>query len=403
MGAVLVWAAPSWRSPLLLGGHVDTIAVLIPSADDDSSTVDPRYAEELKSCSAVDLFYPVLYNERTFVANKPAPVKSMDALRRGIDFNRDRRPGSFRCHRNDEEEAARHAFKRQGYRLVFSDLHSIRPYGPKDGFSPCRHLPTHMPSYGEILFDSWREPRWMPESFTYDVIMASIMKGTGFEKTSDTPGGLAHIGADIIEWRVFYYEQRVVYAAPNSSSPMAPLFPSPLEDFAGKPLVTTEFTAIDLVLDTEGAWWVIGVRPGETAAIPKGGNAGEFYRRLAEEIRRGPNMPSWCWGLAAEVIDSHVIGNRKVTVPGTLNFAPHTKVWIIDGYWGTGGERLTVLGFPKYCSHLIAVSMARDLLRNYRLERVEDPVVLRALLTGRADERFERERKIAARRKLGMP
>lgn len=418
---------------------MDKIAVLIPSVGDATEAVSSPYAAEYEACSEIDLFYPVLYNERTLTVSQPAPVKSMDALRRGRNLNAEREPGDFWtgeswAGRSRAEVDAEHELKRQGYRLAFSGWNSRRPDFPDDVFRPSEHLPERMQPYHRYYRRFAREYGWFPDLYVFDEVLPAVAKSpTGVLK--DESGGarvferlgswaevegaistmssqplerytdtiweapmwferrinIARVGGVPVEWRVFYYERRVVYAAPKPKVPEGLVLPSPLGGFAGKPLEGTEFTAVDLALDVAGKWWVLSSGPGEGATIPAGGNAREFYRRLAEEIRRGPDVPAWCWGLAADVIGSHSIGTLGTSVPGSRHFAPGTKVWVASRiYWDLSSERRKVVGIPKYCDHLVAVIMRDDYLTDFRLERIEDPDVVRALMTGRTQEWFER-------------
>jgi len=152
------------------------------------------------------------------------------------------------------------------------------------------------------------------------------------------------------------------------------------------------FSYIDLAMDTSGRWWVLKVAACEHAPALGIAPAQSFYSALAQAIEDGPREPEWVWCLAANVVSQHEIGEEHVIVEGSRHFLPGTKVYCASMFWGMGGERCTVIGVPKYSDYPIGVVMRTDHLVDFRLERVTDPKIIKALCTNRLKERFERHR-----------
>jgi hypothetical protein len=53
--------------------------------------------------------------------------------------------------------------------------------------------------------------------------------------------------------------------------------------------------------------------------------------------------PVWC--VEASIVEDRIYGpNGSWSRKGTKHFAPNARVYIIDAYWGMGGETVTVVG-----------------------------------------------------------
>lgn len=73
----------------------------------------------------------------------------------------------------------------------------------------------------------------------------------------------------------------------------------------------------------------------------------------------------------------------RATSPGTKHFVAGTKVYCVDGYWGTGGERVRVLGRHRGGRELVLLATRTDYFTNWRAKLVFHPHVVRTLLRNR--------------------
>ena len=404
------------------------MAVLMPSLPGSPAIVHPDYADEYAACSASDYFFPVLYNELEYlwageklaIAN-PAPVKSQYCIMRG-------EPLSWMF--NDELS---HVLRRSGYYRalgnfgVFGPTHKPAP----SGMNECLY-PRQVQPYNKYE-DHWKPGsyRWFPSIDVIRTALPAIAKNGRrvLRGVDGKPKVFLDIDYDVVnavvaefhdepipswesrapvwfeeylridedqgvpvEWRVFSYMGRVFYSCPKRHVEDLGHFPSPPETaMAGAR--SWDFGFYDIALTTGGDWKVLKEGDGEFAKVPDGGSASEFYANLEAEMRRGQDIPEWSWCLVGNIVESHPFGPDKRTVYGTKHFRPGTKVYIVDAFWGGGGDRCTVLGVPRYVDHLIGVHMDTTLIRNFRCEKVYDRDVLKAMFTNRLTEEFERERK----------
>ena len=197
-----------------------------------------------------------------------------------------------------------------------------------------------------------------------------------------------------VEWRMFCYAGNIIQLAPKSPCQGSPI-PPPPQELLSAAARDGSFKAVDFALDTRGKWWVLKIAPGSQPSIPAGGSAQEFYQGLAKALEASDKLPEWCWSLVADVVDVHAIGESKTLVGGSRHFAAGTKVHLVDDYWlwDISGPRCTVLGVPKYSDYPVGVIMRLDHLVNFRLERVTDAAIIKALITNRLREPFERSRR----------
>lgn len=280
--------------------------------------------------------------------------------------------------------------RRKGY-IWSPDPHVYRRLGP--AVAKGRSGILRDGSGDPVVFD---ELRW----YEVDRAIASMcdepldkLNGTflpapvRFERFVD----VARVAGAPVEWRAFFYEGRLVYLCPKHAV-SAPA-PQPPAEMLGLVRADASFRAIDFAEDASGRWWVLGDDRGDRARVPAGGSPSRFYERLAQEIEKGADFPDWCWCLVADVVSDHRVREGKVAVPGSRHFGPGTKVCFSNGFWGLGAERCTVVGIPKYSDYPVGVVVRTDLLRNFRLERVTDPALLKALYTNRLREPFERDRR----------
>ena len=91
------------------------------------------------------------------------------------------------------------------------------------------------------------------------------------------------------------------------------------------------------------------------------------------------HLPGWIWCLVGNVIDEHAFGPDHQTVHGTRHFSPGTKVYCFPWQWGDGYEKIPVLGRHKGRRGLIKLVMRRDLIENFRCQKVHSPYVIRRM------------------------
>lgn len=91
-----------------------------------------------------------------------------------------------------------------------------------------------------------------------------------------------------------------------------------------------------------------------------------------------PHLPAWC--LAANIIAERPYGpGGRETRAGTKHFAPGAKVYVLDFFWGMGGEDVTVIGHHRRSHQLVTMTIRSRWLVNWRVELVYRPAVIRAL------------------------
>ena len=407
------------------------MAVMFPSSAYDASVVHEDYTEEYAACSKSQYFFPVLYNEHEYVrfgeelvVSTPAPVKSQYCILRGdpLDWG--------------QYEDLLHTLRRSGYYPALECEggpawfgEGICHYSRADKLRPNRVQPYRR------YEDHWNPGsyRWMPSLSAFESALPGVATN-GWETLKDENGDpvvfcevdyetideiAAHFGAELkgennrsapfwfekyeyvaeeqgapIVWRAYYYMGRLIYLCPRFRVKNPELLPGPsrtvMDDAS-----SWGFNYFDIALTRRGEWKVVKGGQGEYAKVPEGGSAEKFYERLESELKRGRDVPEWSWCLVGDIVQSRPFGEERRTVFGTKHFKPGTKVYIVNAFWGGGGDRCTALGIPRYTDHLIGVHMDTTLIRNFRCEKVDDKDVLRAMFTNRLTEEFERPRKTA--------
>ena len=97
-----------------------------------------------------------------------------------------------------------------------------------------------------------------------------------------------------------------------------------------------------------------------------------------------PEIPVWC--VVANVIQDRPSGPGGVVIHrGTKHFAPGAKVHVVDFYWGTAGERVTVVGRHRKSRRYITLTMQSSHLANWRAELTYSPHVIREAIADRED------------------
>ena len=406
---------------------MERIAIVFEAADGSLERPSEEFSREYSASLTCPPFFPVLANLAQFCCGEelkvdhPAPAKRMHCF--------------LRTRKRDlaKSKELKHALKRNGYDLVMFRGHSCSQYpdvnndGVKalapqkvqphhryldrrkkhawypDVLTPSKILPAIIKlSSGEILRNPDGSPRVFGErvgKYEADEIIAEII-GTEIDGYTGTIRSaplwfeqyvdIASEEGTPVEWRAYYYLDRLFYLCPKRRIPEGGITAPPRETVEAPP-DWIMFCSIDYALDTEGRWWALSKREGQFSPLPEGGNPAEFLQSLAKEIEHGYDYPEWAWCVAGTIVQSHRIGERKVEVKGSRHFAAGQKVYVIDGYFGLGAQRCTVIGKPKYSDRYVCVDMDTDLIENFTVEKVTDGTVLRAIYTGRLYEKFERD------------
>lgn len=89
--------------------------------------------------------------------------------------------------------------------------------------------------------------------------------------------------------------------------------------------------------------------------------------------------PEWIWCLVGNVIDTHPFGEDHTIVHGTRHFSPGTKVYCLPSQWGDGYEQIAVMGKHRGQRGLIKIVMKRELIHNFRCQKVFSPYVIKRM------------------------
>lgn len=404
---------------------MDRIAIVFEAKDETLESPSEAFSREYAACLSIPFFFPVIANLSQFSrgeglrVSRPAPVKHMYCFVRtcGLDYGK----------RTELE----HSLKRNGYELTMFDsyppslLHGltaestnareperVQPYHRHldcrkrhawfpDSLTPRRVLPAVLKfSSGQILRNDDGSPRVFRERLgkyeADDIIVEALGPEVDtytntwrsaplwFEQYVD----IAIEGDFLVEWRGYYYLDRLFYLCPKDPVAHGLSIDAPPHDIVTTPPRWGMFCSVDYALDTSGNWWVLSRHEGQFSPLPKGGNAADFLQGLASEIEHGYDYPDWAWCVTGTIIPRHLIGERKAEVSGTRHFRAGQKVYVVDGYFGMGAERCTVIGKPKYSDRYVCLDMDTDLIENFSVERVTEDIVLRAIYTRRLYEEF---------------
>ena len=100
-----------------------------------------------------------------------------------------------------------------------------------------------------------------------------------------------------------------------------------------------------------------------------------------------PVEPVWC--IAANIVRERPYGpGGKETRRGTKHFLPGAKVYIVDFFWGSGGESVTVVGHHRKSHRYITIVIRSQWLVNWRAELVYSPHVIKEVLAHEAYRPF---------------
>lgn len=410
---------------------MNKIAIMLPGFS-DLTEVEPIFKEEYEACLKFDVFEPVLYNEADLVIGEPLSVSKAASCKKQYFI--------IRCLKRPtlNSNILLHAFKRFGYYPAFGSSYDFNREGemywypkPIDDLLPKRQQPYH-----RHIQHRTGEYAWWPDAWTYTELLPLIAKDhegiltdrSGrsiilFDKpiTDDTIDDvvryftnedlnsftntyrkapfwfeklvdIAEYNNTPIEWRMFTFEEKLLYLCPKPFESKAQSIPAPPPELIAS-LCGPEFRYIDLALTTDNRWVALKEGPGEIAFIPEGGSVDGFYRSLASAVIEDIKLPSWIWCPVGYICDKHTLGENKTLVKGSRHFAAGTKVYITNSFFGDGAERCTVVGVPKYSKSITGVVIDTSLMEHFELERVTDPEIIKAMCTSRLKERFNQPRK----------
>lgn len=410
---------------------MDKITIMFEASDNSLSSPTEIFLKEYLECQNIPLFDVAIANLKEFNTgeelriNQIAPVKKRFCILRSSEI-------SYERHKDLKRE-----LKYFGYRLVFKRYTYSSP--PDSRYDFRNHQPETTMVYHRYLSKGYNEPRWFPATIPGRNILPAIAKSKDnkiIRKEDGTPllfvkpinsndvddviaelsgeqldtytGTFKHapiwfeqyipitqVEGIPVEWRAFFYLDRLIYLCPKSqeiSSDMLSKIPKPPKQIL-KPSIGDDFESIDYALSTNGIWWILLSKDVQFTPLPDPDDAANFLLALADEIKKGYDIPDWTWCVTATIINSHPLGQSKIIVPGSRHFPPGEKVYMIDAYFGQGAERCTVLGKPKYSDKYVCTVIKSTLLENYAVEKVKDPVLLNIMYTGRMYEDFEEDRK----------
>ena len=87
----------------------------------------------------------------------------------------------------------------------------------------------------------------------------------------------------------------------------------------------------------------------------------------------------WQWCLVGNMKEVHEYGESHELRYGNKQFRPNAKVFINLVYGGMGHERILVIGTPRHTAHYIEIVVKRDVVENFRLQKVFKPAVLKRI------------------------
>jgi len=96
--------------------------------------------------------------------------------------------------------------------------------------------------------------------------------------------------------------------------------------------------------------------------------------RTANEIAGG----IWC--AVANVVAVRPYGEGQTeTRSGAKHFAANAKVYVVDYYWGMGGDNVTVIGHHRKSHRLVTMVLPSKLLTNWRAQLIYKPGIARRI------------------------
>ena len=126
-----------------------------------------------------------------------------------------------------------------------------------------------------------------------------------------------------------------------------------------------------------------------------------LFRRGPVAASAGSEKPvsntSWC--VVANVLLERAYGPGGVEKRrGTKVFGPGAKVYVLQYFWGVGGEAVTVMGRHRKSHRFIQISMRAEHLANWRVELVHSPTIVKAIHANSEFAKFDANSDQAQRR-----
>lgn len=87
----------------------------------------------------------------------------------------------------------------------------------------------------------------------------------------------------------------------------------------------------------------------------------------------------WQWCLVGNIVAEHEYGENHELRFGTKQFPPNAKVFVNLVYGGMGHENVLVIGTPRHSGRYIEIVISRKYVRNFRLQKVYKPAVLKRM------------------------
>ena len=408
---------------------MSSITLIYEASDGSLTKPSEEFSKEYYECLRTPFFEPVLADLESFNNGGSLPIEHPAQVKKQYCILRSSYIGQKRF--ND----LKHSLKHFGYRLAFKSFIYTNPPGSCYTFRGLQPETT-IPYHRYLTRDG--KHRWMPDTIPSREILPAIAKTykdgivkkedgqpllftdaldqyevdrtiadlTGEQLDSYTNTNfhppiwferyvqIARINNIPIEWRAYYYLNRLFYLCPKAKyidADSLSELPKPPASLL-KTSSIDNFESIDYALSTDGSWWVMSVKNAQFSPLPDSVSPSRFLSCLAEEVKAGYDIPIWTWCVTARIVNEHKIGQEKTAVAGSRHFAPGEKVYLLDAYFSQGAERSTVLGKPKYSEKYTCVVIKTDLLENLQVERVTDPELLNIMYTGRLYEDFEQNR-----------
>ena len=135
--------------------------------------------------------------------------------------------------------------------------------------------------------------------------------------------------------------------------------------------------------DPRGEYLRVQIRLDETSSLdeqyqPLRARSEELLAVIPENWVAALGGPAWC--VAANVVHERQYGPAGAEIRrGTKHFAPGAKVYVVDFFWGMGGEDVTVVGRHRKSKRYLALTMKAKHLANWRAELVYSPAVIREI------------------------
>jgi hypothetical protein len=105
----------------------------------------------------------------------------------------------------------------------------------------------------------------------------------------------------------------------------------------------------------------------------KGESANQWLARQRElELTRliDEKGKRYSYGIVANIIGKHHLGNDPEVYYGTKHFSSNTKVLLLPEYGGMGHESIPVYGKARYASRKIKITLTDYYLKNLRVKAI---------------------------------